>query len=340
MIGAAVSMLALGALVALVVAVAAQPIGRTLGLMDQPGGRKQHQVPTPLVGGVALVLALLPALLLALWRAPAAETGMLVWLLLSVTGLFLVGSLDDRFHLSAGSRLLVAAGLLLLAIWQVPGFAVSSLWFAGQQAPWPLPGFWGIGFTLLCFVGLLNAVNMADGKNGLVIGQAIIWALVLWLRSPAAVVPIVAATLGALLVLLPFNLCGRLFLGDGGSYGLSALFGLLAIHAWNNSAGSMRADDVAVIFAVPVFDTLRLIAWRLLQRKSPFTPGQDHLHHHLDRRWGWPRPLPTVLALVAVPNAGALLLPGTGLYWLGLSFVGYSLLLWRAAAPGGNGHGS
>ena len=319
-----------GALIALAVASNARRIGAALGLMDAPGGRKQHRTPTPLVGGVALVLAVLPVLLWLLW-SPGAARPMLLWLLLSVVGLFLVGALDDRFHLSALGRLGVAAAVLLLAVSQVPGFAVSSLWFSGQQSPWPLP--WGVGlaFTLLCFVGLLNAVNMADGRNGMVIGQAILWALVLMVRSPAEVVPVAAAALGALLMLLPFNMKGRLFLGDGGSYGLSALFGLLAIHAWNAGDGVTRADDVAVIFAVPVFDTVRLIFWRLWQRKSPFTPGEDHLHHLLAARWGWPRPLVLVLVLVAVPNLGALWFPGTGLWWLLLTFAGYCLLLWAAS---------
>ncbi len=329
-VAASVAAIVVGALLALAVSWNAGRIGVFLGLMDMPGGRKLHRAPTPLVGGVALLLAVLPALAFVWAVAPALERPVPLWLLLSVAGLFLVGTLDDRFHLSAASRLAIAAAVLLLAVWQVPGFAVSSLWFSGQQAPWPLPGFWGLGFTLLCFVGLLNAVNMADGKNGLVIGQAILWALVLLARGPESMRPVVAAALGALLVLFPFNMRGRLFLGDGGSYGLSALFGLLAIHAWNSGAGQMRADDVALIFAVPVFDTLRLIFWRARQGKSPFTPGQDHLHHHLVARWGWPAPLPLVLALVAIPNLGALLFPGTGLGWLLLTFAGYCLLLWAA----------
>lgn len=327
----------LGAVVAFAISLAARRIGTALGLMDypDPGGRKQHLSPTPLVGGVALLLAVLPAMLIA-WRMPGAADGqLLAWLLLSASGLFLVGSFDDRFHLSAISRLGIAAGLLLLAIWQVPGFAISSLWFSGQESPWPLPPVIGIGFTLLCFVGLLNAVNMADGKNGMVIGQAILWALILLVRSPPSVAPIVAGALGALLLLFSFNMRGALFLGDGGSYCLAALFGLLAIHAWNAGGSEMRADDVAVIFAVPVFDTVRLIFWRIRQGKSPFTPGQDHLHHYLDARWGWPAPLIAVLALVAVPNAGALIFPGTGLYWLLLTLAGYCLLLWSAVSGGG-----
>jgi UDP-GlcNAc:undecaprenyl-phosphate GlcNAc-1-phosphate transferase len=188
----------------------------------------------------------------------------------------------------------------------------------------------GISFTLLCFVGLLNAVNMADGKNGIVIGQALIWSAILMLRLPPTMVPLISAIAGALAVLLVFNMKGRLFLGDSGSYGLSAMFGLLAIYAWNHGFADMRADDVALIFAIPVFDTLRLIVWRTMQGKSPFTPGRDHLHHYLYARWGWPRPLPWLLALVAVPNLAAVAFPGTALVWLALTFIAYFALLWFA----------
>lgn len=324
----------LGGLAALFAGTYAAPIGNLLGLMDYPdrkGGRKLHDQPTPLVGGIALVLTSFMAVCVMLFVLDGRdERAALLWFLVSVVGLFLVGALDDRFGLSAIIRLAAASVFLVAALSQVPDFSISFLLFSGQSQLVLMPGLFGIGFTLLCFVGLLNAVNMADGKNGLVIGQAIVWALVLMVRAPDSTAPVVAALAGTLSVLFWFNMNGKLFLGDGGSYGLSAMFGLLTIHAWNHGFAEMRADDVALIFAVPVFDTLRLIVFRLAQGKSPFTPGRDHLHHYLDARWVWPRPLPWVLALVAVPNAGAILLPGTGFIWLAVTLVGYFALLWAA----------
>jgi len=141
------------------------------------------------------------------------------------------------------------------------------------------------------------------------------------------------AIAAALAVLLYYNMRGRLFMGDGGSYGLSAMFGLLAIYAWNRGFADMHADDLALIFAVPVYDTLRLIVHRIAVGKTPFTAGRDHLHHYLYARWGWPRPLPWVLALVAIPNLGAILLPGTGVIWLGVTFIGYLALVWASIRP-------
>ena len=323
----------LGAFVALVVSHWAMPIGTALGLLDFPdpeGGRKLHARVTPLVGGLALVCAAGLAVGALLFVTDQAQASVLFWFVLTVTGLFLVGAMDDRFGLSARIRLMIAAAFLLAAVAQVPDFAISFLLFSGQSSLILMPGLVGIGFTLLCFVGLLNAVNMADGKNGLVIGQALIWSGILMLRLPSHMVPLMAAIAGALAVLFHFNMKGRLFLGDNGSYGLSAMFGLLGIYAWNHGFADVRADDIALIFAVPVFDTLRLIILRLWQGKSPFTPGRDHLHHYLYARWGWPRPLPWVLALVAVPNLLAVAFPGTALFWLMFTLASYFALLWFA----------
>jgi UDP-GlcNAc:undecaprenyl-phosphate GlcNAc-1-phosphate transferase len=325
----------LGALIALAIGVRAMEVGTALRLLDFPdpaGGRKLHAKVTPLVGGVAVVAAALLSVLFLLPDAEGSRRAMLLWFIFTVSGLFLVGAMDDRFGLSARTRLAIASAFLLAAIAQVPDFSVAFLLFSGQQDLLLFAPLFGVGFTLICFVGLLNAVNMADGKNGIVIGQALIWSAVLMFRLPADMLPLIGGIAGALAVLFVFNMQGRLFLGDSGSYGLSAMFGLLAIYAWNHGFADMRADDIALIFAIPVFDTLRLIVWRVSQGKSPFTPGRDHLHHYLHARWGWPRPLPWLLALVAIPNAFAIAFPGTALVWLGFTLVAYFALIWLATA--------
>lgn len=324
--------MAAGAGIAFVIGHSADRIGRALGLLDFPdpaGGRKLHARVTPLVGGLAVLLAALAGLLV-----PGVGAGFdRAWFAIAAIGLFATGVADDRFGLTAPFRLLFATGLLALVLLQVPDFRLAFLLFEGQRELLVFPTLAGIGFTLLCLIGLLNAVNMADGKNGLVIGQAIVWAFVLLFRLPPEQAPLVATIGGALVVLFWFNWHGRLFLGDSGSYALSAIFGLIAIHAWNNGFAAMRASDVALIFALPVYDTIRLILHRLASGRTPFTPGRDHLHHYLHARWGWPRPLPWVLLLVLLPNLGALLVPGTGLFWLGVTLVGYLALLRLATRP-------
>lgn len=325
-------LLLVGAGIALVVGTWARPIGEAFGLLDHPdpaGGRKLHLQITPLVGGFAVVTAALLGVAVSALSGGAAgkPVDVAFWFALTVLAMFLIGVVDDRAGLSAPLRLGITTIVLLLPILAVPDFLVTGLHFAIGDLHLPFRGMFGVGFTLLCLVGLLNAVNMADGKNGLVIGQALIWAVVLAFRLPAELLPLIAALIGALVVLLAYNCFGKLFLGDGGSYAISAIFGLLAVFAWNRSEGTFFAGDIVVIFALPVIDTLRLIVHRLLLGKSPFTPGRDHLHHYLHARWGWPAPLSWVLGLVAFTNLGALLMPGTGLTWAAVTLLGYVVML-------------
>lgn len=311
----------------LVVGFAARRIGEGLALLDFPdtdGGRKRHARVTPLVGGIALMASVAIACALTLWLLPAGPwvRQHLVSLGAVLAAMYLIGFADDRFALGPVIRLVLTIAALGVVLVYAPDFSLAFLRFAGQDAVLPLGG-WGDPFALLCLVGLLNAVNMADGKNGVILSLGLIWTVVLALRLPPTFLPVLVAGGVALAVLLAFNMRGRLFMGDGGSYTLSALFGLLAILAYNSDFATMRADDVAVLFAVPVFDTIRLMVTRRLAGQSPFEGDRDHLHHHLYAHLGWPRGLWVYIALVALPNAGAVLLPGTGLVWLGVSAVLY-----------------
>jgi UDP-GlcNAc:undecaprenyl-phosphate/decaprenyl-phosphate GlcNAc-1-phosphate transferase len=327
-------------IVALLVGTQAQLIGQFLGLLDYPdadGGRKRHAGVTPLVGGIAVAMASVAAALLVVRFAPP-PTGHIAWLAGAVATMFLIGAIDDRYHLSPVFRLGAALLVLTMVISQAPDFSLGFLRFSGQHELLLL-GRWGDAFTLLCLVGLLNAVNLADGKNGIVIGMGLVWTLVLAAHVPAAMLPVLAAAGVALLVIGWFNLAGRLFLGDGGCYAISALFGLMAIYAYNHDFETMRADDVAVMFAMPVFDTIRLMTTRILQRRSPFEGDRDHLHHHLHARIGWPRGLYLYLAMVALPNLGVLVWPGTGLLWLGVSLLVYVVVIVTMRLPIGSAAG-
>ncbi len=331
-------MLALSALTAvasLILALAigsyARPIGEALLLLDFPdtdGGRKRHDRITPLVGGLAVALAIVGSAWLTSRLVPEAAPALhLAWLAATVAVMFAIGIADDRFHLSPILRLGAAITMLLLVTSDAPDFSLAFLRFSGMDQLWLL-GALGDVFTLLCLVGLLNAVNMADGKNGIVAGMGLIWTGVLALHAPAVLLPVLAAAAAALAVIWGFNMAGKLFLGDAGSYAISAFFGLAAIYAYNHDFETMRADDVAVMFAIPVFDTVRLMAVRIRQRRSPFEGDRNHLHHHLHASIGWPRGLWVYLALVALPNAGAVIWPGTGLVWLVVAFIAYCSVMW------------
>lgn len=321
--------------IAVVAGIFATPLGTTLGLLDFPdetGGRKRHARVTPLIGGLVLAVVVVAAIVATLMLTPDLAPGVerhLAWLGIAVAAMFLIGVADDRFELSIHARLGIAALVLLLVVATAPDFSLTFVRFSGQPRL-HLLGPFAVGFTLLCLVGLLNAINMADGKNGIVVSLGLIWSAVLLAHLPSAMLPVTAAAAAALAVLLWFNMHNRLFLGDSGSYAISALFGLLAIYAYNHDFAVIGADDVALLFAVPVMDTVRLLVARSLERRSPFSGGRDHLHHYLHAKFGWPRGLWIYIALVAMPNAAAVVFPGTALVWLTVTTIVYVFTLHRA----------
>jgi UDP-GlcNAc:undecaprenyl-phosphate/decaprenyl-phosphate GlcNAc-1-phosphate transferase len=284
-------------------------ISAWLGIVDIPDERKLHRRATPLMGGVALQLAAMPtaALAILLLTPPAWVSTLLVWLA-SVVAMTLVGIADDRHSLSARDRLLVSFLVFGSAALVDPHFNVRILNFEFVPLGFGLGAGWlAVIFTSLCCVGLVNAVNMADGKNGLVIGLCIGWLCLLALRAPTGLLPLIGILVAVLIVLMIFNLQGMLFLGDGGAYGVATAIGLIAIMTYNSGGNhvgrAIAADELMLLFAVPVIDSFRLTFVRLRRGQSPMAADRDHLHHHLQNWLGWPRGLLFYFVLALMPAA-------------------------------------
>lgn len=256
-------------------------------------------------------LVVLPAAIgIALFDVPRDWIGhILIWAT-AVTAMTLVGLADDRHTLSARDRLLISFLVFGSAAILDSLFTVRVLRFEHPAIVMGLKTGWlAVIFTTVCGVGLVNAVNMADGKNGLVIGLCIIWLALLSFRMPQPLLPIAAILATAWAVLLFFNLRGRLFLGDGGAYGIATAIGLMAIATYNvpgnHASGSVSADELLWLFAVPIVDSFRLTFVRLYQGRSPMSADRDHLHHHLQNRLGWPTGLLVYWLFAATPYLAA-----------------------------------
>jgi UDP-GlcNAc:undecaprenyl-phosphate GlcNAc-1-phosphate transferase len=302
----------------------ATPIGNFFGLLDSPDAdRKLHGHVTPLVGGLAVIIPS-AAISLTLSDGPVATNYAVLGLACLVA--LVLGLIDDRKHIHPAARLLFAILVVWTSLRFVPDFELSFLRFSFISQSFFLEGWSGV-FSVLCLVGLLNAVNMADGKNGLVIGMSLIWCVLLALYLPQHSMVLIGALTVTLVVVLLFNLRGRLFLGDSGSYALSIMFGLLAIYAYNINFAYVSADAIALWFVIPVIDCVRLMVWRVIQGRSPFSPDSSHLHHYLDRSMPWSFGLPIYLLLVAVPAALAYVWPNWAGLWMLLTIIVYVLTL-------------
>lgn len=329
---------ALGAgLFAILVGLNAGHLGRILGLMDFPdpaGGRKRHSHVTPLLGGTAVIIPVVTMLLAVAMGFGGADD--FVQYDLAVIGtvtaaFYLLGATDDRVGLSPLFRLGVGVAIICIGILLTPRLTIQALHFTlspnlRDVMIVPLSYAGGV-FTLVCMVGLLNAVNMADGKNGVVIGLSLMWTGCLAFYAPPYLHGPLAVAAVALAVALWFNMRGQFFLGDGGSYGLSVLFGALSIYIYNDPSNSLTADTVATWFIIPVLDCLRLMTMRMLRGRSPFSGDREHFHHHLGYLVGWPNGLLIYWAMAGVPAAATILLPGYNLQILLAVSVAYSMVI-------------
>jgi UDP-GlcNAc:undecaprenyl-phosphate GlcNAc-1-phosphate transferase len=300
-------------------------VGRLLGVIDYPdGGRKSHARPTPMVGGIALMVPLLlVALVEANWSGEPSE--IFTALLLIGAGFLLLGLHDDRHHVQPALRLLISAALFGSIILLEPRLALTTLDLGG---PVLIPlGLVAFPFTILCLVGLQNAINMADGMNGLLIGLSMFWTASLLGYAPEYLSPYLTLMLLGLAILLLYNLAGALFLGDAGSYAIGGTIGVLMIYVYQTAGGALPMLTVVLWLLVPVLDCLRVVVMRMLQHRSPFEGDKNHLHHRLARYWRWPICLAIYLALVVIPGAIGALAPALSLPLIVLSVLCYGGLL-------------
>jgi UDP-GlcNAc:undecaprenyl-phosphate/decaprenyl-phosphate GlcNAc-1-phosphate transferase len=307
-------------------------LGAKLGLLDVPdpvGGRKRHDRVTPLLGGTATLLPTFGIMafgtILADMPNRQVQSDILVITLVAAI-LYLIGLLDDRASLSARFRLLVSLAVTSIAVLSTPYLKLDRLLMTFSETPLVLGGF-ATAVSILCLVGLINAVNMADGKNGLVVGSCFIWSAALLVYAPAYLKPTLAALLASLAVVFIFNIRGRLFLGDGGSYGLATLIGCLSIYIYNLRFDVLGADQIIIWFMVPVMDCLRLLVSRKLRGQSPFAADRTHLHHYLALRWTWERGRYVYWALIAIPTLLSIVLPSYAPLLLAATFASYWLLI-------------
>jgi len=301
-------------------------LAKKLGLMDVPGGRKKHLHPTPLMGGLTIILIIVPLMITYSLFFPSYFQSA-IFAIAIVGGLIsALAIVDDRVHISPIIRLAVSALFFGVAMSVVPGLQIGAITWDGGAGYISL-GRYTIILTVLALIALINAVNMADGKNGLVTGLCFGFSLILLVSARTDLAPIIAILVGATSALFIFNLNGKIFLGDGGSYGLAAFVGMFAIYIYQRSDILVSADQVGLMFMIPVGDMGRLMIARTRAGKSPIEPDRNHLHHLLQERMGWKNGLLTYWGMVFLPTLVALALPSSNWAMIVLSFVGYWLVL-------------
>jgi len=260
------------------------------GWLDQPSeARKVHRKPVPRLGGLAVVAGFMaPLVALMLYenrvsRLVYEDQGLVAGLLFGGLLIVLLGVFDDIRGSSARQKLAVQT-LAVVIIWQL-GFRVEILGLPLGEQPVSL-GMLSFPLTWLWVVGIINAMNLIDGLDGLASGIALLATFVLFcvaLNDNAVVLCLLTACLGGAVVgFLFFNFNpARIFLGDSGSMFLG--FVLAAVSIWTQRKETTAITMFVPILALglPILDTGLSFFRRLCRGTHPFKADREHVHHRL-----------------------------------------------------------
>lgn len=263
-------------------------IAQIKNVVDNPDARKLQDHPIPVLGGLSVFFGIIVALVFC--QIFFGSSSLFTFLGIMAIMLF-VGTTDDILTLSPYLRLAIEIIVVLLFIygtgWSIDDF--HGLWGINE-----IPRYVAVPLTVFACVGIINAINMIDGVDGLMSGYSIVVSIILaaffFKAADMDLSAMAMIAAGALIPFFMFNVVGqksKMYLGDGGSLMIGTMLALFVVSILKHkSLCSMSVDDsfglvpfTLAILSVPVFDTLRVMSIRIRDRKSPFSPDKNHLHH-------------------------------------------------------------
>ena len=271
------------------------------------------------VFGFALILYLLGSYSGVLVSGSLTSAPAVGWF--AVIGCMLIGLADDLKSnlLSPRFRLLstVVIFSVCLGLWSslIPrglGVPILDTLLAAPYIGWFL--------TIVFCIGFVNAVNMADGANGLMPGTLTLAFIVFYMETGLVVYAVLMTSCGLFTI---FNvISGRLFLGDAGAYGLGSVLVISGLFLFGE--GVFSASFLAVLFAYPCIDILVTVTRRRLEGRSIFLPDNDHLHNRVHfhcQNWFRSKTLANSMTGVLIVSLSS-----------GLALLGYTQAWWSVTS--------
>ena len=248
-----------------------------IGLMDCPGRRKVHCRPKARVGGLGMALSLFAILL---FIPSSNRWGLYTGCMLAA----FIGMLDDIININYRWKLL---GQMAAAALVVLGSHTLLSTFGNLLSFGPIDlGLLSVPLTIFCTVGLMNAINMMDGLDGLASGVTLVavssFAVLSYLNGQQGLFLLCIALMGALCGFLKYNVHpSKVFMGDAGSLNLGLILAFLSIAVTQKPQGHVPPVASLIILAIPILDTVTVMIMRVIRGRSPFKADKTHLHHVL-----------------------------------------------------------
>ncbi|MGY0215750.1 hypothetical protein ACWJJH_00025 [Endozoicomonadaceae bacterium StTr2] len=290
-----------------------KPISKRIGLVDKPNQRKQHDGSIPLIGGLCIYLTLLISGFVFLNNSTLLNSYYAAAGIITVTGV-----LDDRFDLSVRIRVImtfIASGLMIA----VAGVVFKDLGDLFGLGDIHLPHWFAIPFTLIATFGVINALNMMDGIDGLSSGVSVLSlvSILIAVDFQTNLKIFITIIIAAILAFQIFNLqltrrVKKVFLGDAGSMliGFTIIITICYFSQVTSSRGP-KFEPVTGLFFVglPLIDMVSTVIRRVTKNKNPFKPDRTHAHHILMHAGFSPRKtLVILLTISAIINGVGILL--------------------------------
>ena len=259
-------------------------------IVDNPNARKLQKTPVPVLGGIAVFFGIVVALTISkLIYDPSTMfpiIGVLVIMLY-------VGTMDDILSMSPYMRFFIEIIVVLILIF-ANDYCLDN--FHGLWGITCIPQWLAVPLTVFACVGIINAINLIDGVNGLSSGYCItacsLFGIVFIWADDREAASLAVLCIGALIPFFCHNVFGKkskMFIGDGGTLLMGTVMSTFVIGALNSSSVLASKVDpnfglipfTIAVLAIPVFDTLRVMMMRIIRKTSPFHPDRTHLHHLL-----------------------------------------------------------
>ena len=261
-------------------------VARERKMFDEPDERKVHKMVIPTLGGLGIFAGFILATLLCV---PVGSTTLQYYAAASIV-IFFLGIKDDILILSAAKKFIgqmLAAGIII----KFGGIQITNM--HGFLGIGEIPYLASVVLTLFTIIVITNSFNLIDGVDGLAGCLGLLTTLVFgcyFFYVGQIMFSVMAFSLaGSLVGFLIYNFSpAKIFMGDTGSL-LIGLFNAILVIQFINTAGAPGAilplDSAPAlgfsILIVPLFDTLRVFSLRILDKRSPFSPDRNHVHHFL-----------------------------------------------------------
>lgn len=257
-------------------------------IVDSPNARKLQKMPVPILGGFVVFSGILMALLCV---SSFVEVGDLFTIFCIMIVMLLIGVADDIVSLSAIGRFLIEIFVIVILLLGNNNLIIDN--FQGLWGIYSIPHWLAIPLTVVAGVGIINAMNLIDGIDGLSSGYCIfasaLFALFFFFTEQPLNLFLSLAVIGGLIPFFMHNVFGKyskMFIGDAGTLLIGSVMAYFVIKSMSvNPVGHNLSANFGIIpllfaiMAVPIFDTLRVMTTRILKGTSPFSPDKTHLHH-------------------------------------------------------------